>query len=143
MYDAEKQMQEIMKAPQITAAEKSKLYSDELNSFLTFKGKIEDHHLPFKTTPISASVPSTSDEHAEKPPPVRATHKPNFLNSSCNSGGTIKAQAYFFPQLGRFFGLATKRYSNDDCRTTGGWRSCSDLSKHKLVTLKTAIYVLR
>ncbi len=35
MYDAEKQMQEIMEAPQITAAEKSKLYSDQLNRFLT------------------------------------------------------------------------------------------------------------
>ncbi len=32
MYDAEKRMQEIMEAPQITAAEKDKLYSDQ---FLT------------------------------------------------------------------------------------------------------------
>ncbi len=40
MYDAEKQMQEIMEAPQITAAEKSKLYSDQLNRFLTLKNSI-------------------------------------------------------------------------------------------------------
>ena len=41
IYDAEKQMQEIMEAPQITAAEKSKLYSDQLNRFLTFKNKLD------------------------------------------------------------------------------------------------------
>ncbi len=40
IYDAEKQKQEIMEAPQLTAAEKSKLYSDQLTRFLTFKNKM-------------------------------------------------------------------------------------------------------
>ncbi len=53
MYDAEKRMQEIMEAPQIAAAEKSKLYSDqvvfaELNRSLTFKNMMENHRLPIK-----------------------------------------------------------------------------------------------
>ena len=37
MYDAEQRMKEIMEAPQLSAVEKSKLYSDQLNRFLTFK----------------------------------------------------------------------------------------------------------
>ena len=34
MYDAEQRMKEIMDAPQLSAVEKSKLYSDQLNWFL-------------------------------------------------------------------------------------------------------------
>ena len=40
MYDAEQRMKEIMDAPQLTTVEKSKLYSDQLNRFLTFKNKM-------------------------------------------------------------------------------------------------------
>ena len=36
MYDAEQRMQEIIEAPQLTAVDKSKLYSDQLNRFLMF-----------------------------------------------------------------------------------------------------------
>jgi hypothetical protein len=40
MIDAEQRMKEIMDAPQLTTVEKSKLYSDQLNRFLTFKNKM-------------------------------------------------------------------------------------------------------
>jgi hypothetical protein len=36
-YDAEQRMKEIMEAPQLSAVEKRKLYSDQLNQFLVFK----------------------------------------------------------------------------------------------------------
>jgi hypothetical protein len=41
MYDAEQRMKEIIEAPQLSLVEKSKLYSDKLNRFLTFKNKID------------------------------------------------------------------------------------------------------
>jgi hypothetical protein len=40
MHDAELRMQEIMDARQLSAVEKRKLYSDQLNRFLTFKNKM-------------------------------------------------------------------------------------------------------
>ena len=40
MYNTEKRMQEIMKAPQLSPWEKSKLYSDQLNRLLTFKNQM-------------------------------------------------------------------------------------------------------
>jgi hypothetical protein len=40
MYDAEQRMKGIMDAPQLSAVEKSKLYSDQLNRFLVFKNKM-------------------------------------------------------------------------------------------------------
>ena len=39
MYNTEQRMQEIMEVQQLTAVEKSKLYSDQLNRFLVFKNK--------------------------------------------------------------------------------------------------------
>jgi hypothetical protein len=63
MYNTEQQrMKEIMEAPQ-----KSKLYSDQLNRFLTFKNKmgVPDHHpsheAPLQRTPLvpNESVPIT------------------------------------------------------------------------------------
>ncbi len=56
MYDAEKRMQEIIEALQITAEDK--LYMDQLNQFLTFKNKMENHHLPVKTTPTTEPLMS-------------------------------------------------------------------------------------
>ena len=47
MYDAEQRMQEIMEAPQLSVVEKSKLYSDQLNRFLTFKNKMAHSSLEF------------------------------------------------------------------------------------------------
>jgi hypothetical protein len=41
IYDAKQRMQEIMEATQLTTVEKSKLYSDQLNRFLTFKNKMD------------------------------------------------------------------------------------------------------
>jgi hypothetical protein len=79
MYDAEQRMKEIMDAPQLSAVEKSKLYSDQLNRFLTFKNKMDvPAQAPIQTTPsVPAEMPqpNQSDEIA---PPVPATPKPNF-----------------------------------------------------------------
>jgi hypothetical protein len=79
MYDAEQRMKEIMEAPQLTAVEKSKLSSDQLNRFLTFKNKMDipvphpSHEVPFQTTPPEHNEPVAIA------PPVPATPKPNFL----------------------------------------------------------------
>jgi hypothetical protein len=64
--------------------EKIKLYSDQLNRFLTFKNKMDvSAQAPAQTTPlvpaeILPQVPPTPVP-AEIPPPVPATPKPNFL----------------------------------------------------------------
>jgi hypothetical protein len=89
MYDAEQRMQEIMDAPQLSAVEKSKLYSDQLNRFLTFKNKINvSAQAPVQrtplvsSTPVSAEIPpqvSPTPVPAEILPQVPATPKPNFL----------------------------------------------------------------
>ncbi len=89
-------MQEIMEAPKITAAEKSKLYSDQLNWFFTFKNQMENHHLPVKTSPPIEPVPSTSDERAEITPPVPATPEPNFLTPPATEEERLKLKRNFF-----------------------------------------------
>ena len=88
MYDAEQRMNEIMDAPQLSAVEKSKLYSDQLNRFLTFKNKMA-HSSPGIPETSAQSIPQAPAEippqvppipvPAEIPPPVPATPKPNFL----------------------------------------------------------------
>ena len=92
MYDAKQRMQEIMEAPQLSVVEKSKLYSDQLNHFLTFKNKMDipvshsSHKAGVQRTPPetneSAEIPPqvpTTPVPAKIPPPVPATPKPNFL----------------------------------------------------------------
>ena len=88
MYDAEQRIKEIMEAPQLSAVEKSKLYSDQLNRFLTFKNKMaysspgipetSAQSIPQALAEISPQVPPIPVS-AEVPPPVPATPKPNFL----------------------------------------------------------------
>ena len=68
MYDAEQRMKEIMDAPQLSAVEKSKLYSDQLNRFLTFKNKMD--------VPAQAPVQTTPLMTAEIPPQVPPTPVP-------------------------------------------------------------------
>jgi hypothetical protein len=77
-------MKEIMDAPQLSAVEKSKLYSDQLNQFLTFKNKMA-HSSPgipetsaqsIQQAPAEMPQPNESVEIA---PPEPATPKPNFL----------------------------------------------------------------
>ena len=74
MYDAEQRMKAIMKAPQLTAVEKSKLYSDQLNRFLTFKNKMDVpahyHEAPVQRT----SLASPTLVSAEIPPQVPGGH---------------------------------------------------------------------
>ena len=90
MYDAEQRMKEIMETPQLSAVEKSKLYSDQLNRFLTFKNKMDVpahyHEAPVQRTPSetneSAEIPPQVPPipvPAEIPSPVPATPKVNFL----------------------------------------------------------------
>jgi hypothetical protein len=53
MYDAEQRMKEIMDAPQLSAVEKSLLYSDQLNRFPTFKNKMDvQAQAPVQTVPL-------------------------------------------------------------------------------------------
>ena len=79
MYDAEQRMKEIMDAPQLSAVEKSKLYSDQLNRFLTFKNKMDvPAQAPVQTTPLVPAEIPPPNESVEIPPPVPATPKPNF-----------------------------------------------------------------
>jgi hypothetical protein len=82
-------MQEIMEAPQISVVEKTKLYSDQLYRFLTFKNKLDfPAQAPVqRAPPVSASrlfaeiPPQVPPTHvpAETPPQVPATPKPNLL----------------------------------------------------------------
>ena len=89
MYDAEQRMKEVMDAPQLSAVEKSKLYSDQLNQFLTFKNKMDvPAQAPVQTTPlvpaeIPPQVPPTPVP-AEIPPPTeeeRPKLKRNFFHN--------------------------------------------------------------
>jgi hypothetical protein len=78
MYVAEQRMKEIMDALQLSAVEKSKLYSDQLNRFLAFKNKMDvPAHAPVQTTPlVPAEIPPQvlpTPVPAEIPPPVPAT----------------------------------------------------------------------
>ena len=53
MYDAEQRMKEIMEAPQLSVVEKNKIYSDQLNRFLTFKNKMDvPAQAPVQRTPL-------------------------------------------------------------------------------------------
>jgi hypothetical protein len=84
MYDAEQRMKEIMEAPRLNAVEKIKLYSDQLNRFLTFKNKMA-HSSPGIPETSAQSIPQAPaeipqpNEPVEIAPPVPATPKPNFL----------------------------------------------------------------
>ena len=108
MYDAEQRMKEIMEAPQLSAVEKSKLYSDQLNRFLTVKNKMA-HSSPGIPETSAQSIPQAPAEipplvppmpvPAEIAPPVPATPKPNFLTPPPTE--EAKTQAQLFPQLGR------------------------------------------
>jgi hypothetical protein len=78
MYDAEQRMKEIMEAP------RSKLYSDQLNRFLTFKNKMA-HSSPgipetsAQSNPQAPAEMPQPNEPVEITPRVPATPKPNFL----------------------------------------------------------------
>ena len=61
MYDTEQRMKEIMDAPQYSGVEKSKLYSDQLNRFLTFKNKMA-HSSPGIPETSAQSIPQAPAE---------------------------------------------------------------------------------
>ena len=106
MYDAEQRMQEIMDAPQLSAMEKSKLYSDQLNRFLIFKNKMDvPAQAPVQRTPLVSSTPVSAEIPPQAPPtpviaeiptPVPATPKPNFLTPPPTEEERPKLKRNFF-----------------------------------------------
>jgi hypothetical protein len=107
MYNAEQRMKEIMEAPQLSVVEKSKLYSDQLNRFLTFKNKMDvPAQAPVQRTslvsPTSVSseiptqVPPTPVPAEIPPPPVLDTPKPNFLTPPPTEQERPKLKHNFF-----------------------------------------------
>ena len=114
-YDVEQIMKEIMDAPQLSAVENSKLYSDQLNRFLVFKNKMA-HSSPgilaqsipqapvqrttlVSPTPVSAEIPPQvppTPFPAEIPSPVPATRKPNFLTPPPSESEGPKLKRNFF-----------------------------------------------
>jgi hypothetical protein len=101
MYEAEQRMKEIMEAPQLSAVEKSKLYSDQLNRFLTFKNKMA-HSSPGIPKTSAQSIPqapaemSQPNESVEIAPPVPATPKSNFLTPPPTEEERQKLKRNFF-----------------------------------------------
>ena len=94
MYDGEQRMQEIIEAPQLTAVDKSKLYSDHATksvSHIHKKMGVPDHHpsheAPVQTTPLVPNEPVATISPAPTSP------KHNFRR------GTTKTQTHFF-QIG-------------------------------------------
>ena len=101
MYDAKKQMQEIIDAPQLSPWEKSKLYSDQLNRFLTFKNNIDFPTHTIAEAPVQNVPPTPAEmEHPNQPddipPPVPATPKPNFLTPPTTEEERPKLKRNFF-----------------------------------------------
>ena len=94
-----------MEAPQLSAVEKSKLYSDQLNRFLTFKNKMA-HSSPGIPETSAQSISQAPAEippqvppipvPAEIAPPVPATPKPNFLTPPPTEEERPKLKHNFF-----------------------------------------------
>ena len=90
MYNTEKQMQEIMEAPQLSSWEKSKFCSDYLNRLLMFKNRISQKSMetlvqraPSMLSNVSEPPSFVSPEAAEiNARLVPVTPKPHFLTSS-------------------------------------------------------------
>jgi hypothetical protein len=98
-----------MEAPQLSVVEKSKLYSDQLNRFLTFKNKMDVpahyHESPFQRTPLVSATPVSAEIPSQVPPtPVPAvipsqvpdTPKPNFLTPPPTEEERPKLKRNFF-----------------------------------------------
>jgi hypothetical protein len=111
MYDAEQRMQEFMEAPQHPVVEKSKIYSDQLNRFLTFKNKMDipvshsSYEAPVQRTPLVSPTPVSAEKPPQVPPTfvpvdipsqVPATLKPNFLTPPPTEEKRQKLQCNFF-----------------------------------------------
>jgi hypothetical protein len=106
MYDAEQRMKEIMAAPQLSAVERSKLYSDQLNRFLIFKNKMAHSSPGFPAQNIPQAPAEMPQEippqvphipvPAEIPSPVPATPKPNFLTPPPTEEERPKLKRNFF-----------------------------------------------
>ena len=69
MYDAEQRMKEIMDAPQLSAVEKRKLYSDQLNRFMTFKNKMDvPAQAPVQKISLVSPTPVSAEIQPQVPP---------------------------------------------------------------------------
>jgi hypothetical protein len=106
MYGAEEKLKEIMEAPQISVVEKSKLYSDQLNRFLTFKNKMDvPVQAPVQRSSLVSPIPLSAEIPPQVPPtpvpagipsPVPATPKPNFLTPPPTEEERPKLKRNFF-----------------------------------------------
>ena len=69
MYDAEQRMKEIMDAPQLSAVEKRKLYSDQLNRLMTFKNKMDvPAQAPVQKISLVSPTPVSAEIQPQVPP---------------------------------------------------------------------------
>ena len=104
MYNTEKRMQEVMKTPQLSPWEKSKLYSDQLNRLLTFKNQMNQKSMetlvqraPSVLSNVSEPSSPVNPEPAEiNAPPVPATLKPHFLTPPATEQERPKLKRNFF-----------------------------------------------
>jgi hypothetical protein len=98
MYDVEQRMKEIMEAPQLSAVEKSKLYSDQLNRFLTFKNTMAHSSpaIPARSIPQAPAEMPQPNESVEITPPAPATPKPDFLTPPPTEEERPKLKRNFF-----------------------------------------------
>ena len=104
MYSAEKRMQKIMEAPQLSSLEKSKLYSNQLNRLLMLKNKMNRKSIetfvqraPSVFSNVSEPPSPVIPEPAEiDAPPVPATPKPHFLTPPATEEERPKLKRNFF-----------------------------------------------
>ncbi len=87
--------------PQITAAEKSKLYSDQLNRFFIFKNKLDFPAHPVAKASVQEAPPTPVEmaqlnEPADVTPRVPATLKSNFLTPPATEEERPKLKRNFF-----------------------------------------------
>jgi hypothetical protein len=69
MYDAEQRMKEIMDASQLSSVEKRKLYSDQLNRFMTFKNKMDvPAQAPVQKISLVSPTPVSAEIQPQVPP---------------------------------------------------------------------------
>ena len=109
MYNTEKQMQEIMEAPQLSSWEKSKFCSDHLNRLLMFKNRISQKSMetlvqraPSMLSNVSEPPSPVSPEAAEiNAPLVPATSKLHLLTSPATEEERPKLKRNFFKRKRR------------------------------------------
>ena len=106
MYNTEKRIQEIMKAPQLSSWEKNKLYSDQINRLLMLKNKMNQKSMETLVQRAPSVLSIVSEPPSPRPvspeptetdaPPVLATPKPHFLTPPATEEERPKLKRNFF-----------------------------------------------